>query len=79
MRLIPVAAVAQAIQGVLASGRPSSRRQISATAPAFPLVSSNPGATARARSTNSRTEAYCCTSATSWTAPVRGTEKVGTG
>ena len=47
----------------MASGRPSSRRQISATASAFSLVSSKPGAAASARSTNSRTEAYCRRSA----------------
>ncbi len=42
----------------MASGRPSSRRQISATASAFSLVRSKPGAAAWARSANSRTEAY---------------------
>ena len=39
----------------MASGRPSRRRQIPATAAAFALVSAKSGRTARARSTNSAT------------------------
>ena len=41
----------------MASGRPSSRRQISATAWVLRRVSSKPGASARARAANRRTEA----------------------
>ena len=43
----------------IASGRPSRRTQISATAGAFSFVTSNPGFTARARSMNSATASYC--------------------
>ena len=63
----------------MASGSPSSRRQISATAAAFPLVSSKPADAACARCTNRRTEAYRCTSAASPPAPVGGTGSGGTG
>ncbi len=63
----------------MASGSPSSRRQISATAPAFPLVSSKPADAACARSTNKRTDAHRCTSAVSPPAPIGGTGSGGTG
>ena len=63
----------------MASGSPSSRRHISATAPAFPLVSSKPADAACARCTNRRTEAHRCTSAASPPAPVGGTGSGGTG
>src|ERR1700748_2387804 len=63
----------------MASGSPSSRRQISATAPALALVSSKPGATACARSANRLTEAYRCRSAGSWPGPAGGTGSGGTG
>ena len=63
----------------MASGSPSSRRQISATAPAFPLVSSKPADAACARCTNRRTEAHRCTSAASPPAPIGGTGSGGTG
>ena len=43
----------------IASGRPSSRRQISATAGAFSSVTAKSGLIAAARSTNSATAAYC--------------------
>ena len=43
----------------IASGRPSRRTQISATAGAFSFVTSKPGRTARARSMNSATASYC--------------------
>ena len=62
----------------MASGSPSSRRQISAIAPAFPLVSSKPADAACARCTNRRTEAHRCTSA-SPPAPIGGTGRGGTG
>ena len=48
----------------MASGRPSSRRQISATASALPSVRAKPGRTARARSTNSATAGQAAISAT---------------
>ena len=41
----------------IASGRPSSRRQMAATSAAFSSVSAKSGFTARARSTNSATAA----------------------
>ena len=63
----------------MASGSPSSRRQISATAPAFPLVSSKPADAACARCTNRRTEAHRCTSAASPPTPTGGTGSGGTG
>ena len=43
----------------IASGSPSSRTQISATAGAFSLVTSNDGFTALARSMKSATDSYC--------------------
>ena len=58
----------------MASGRPSSRRQISATSWAFSLVSSKPGASARARAANKRTEAACAGSRE----PRGGTGSAGT-
>ena len=48
----------------MASGRPSRRRQISATAAALPSVRAKPGRTARARSTNSATAGEDSSSAT---------------
>ena len=63
----------------MASGKPSSRRQISATAPTFWPVSLNLGATAWARSVNSRTEAYCPAVPASRAAPAGGTGSGGTG
>ena len=48
-----------------ASGIPSSRRQICATAAPFAVVSSNAGATARARSTNRRTASHSAIAARS--------------
>ena len=47
----------------IASGRPSSRRQISATAAALPSVRAKSGRTARARSTNSATAGEAASSA----------------
>ena len=63
----------------MASGSPSSRWQISATAPAFPLVSSKPADAACARCTNRRTDAHRCTFAASPPAPAGGTGSGGTG
>ena len=63
----------------IASGRPSSRRQISATAAALPSVRAKPGRTARARSTNSATAGEAATSATEAVAGSAGNASGGTG
>ncbi len=62
----------------IASGRPSRRRTISATACPFAAVSMKSGRTAIARSTNSRTASASMRSATSVT-PAAGSESGGTG
>jgi len=56
----------------MASGRPSSRRQICATAWALSPFSSKPGDAARARSANRCTEGYCQRSAVSMPAAAAG-------
>jgi len=48
----------------IASGKPSTRAQISATARAFSVVSAKSSLTARARSTNSATAASCASTST---------------
>jgi len=63
----------------MASGRPSSRRQISATAAALPSVRANPGCTARARSTNSATAGEDASSASGTVAGPAGSASGGTG
>ena len=63
----------------IASGRPSSRRQISATAAALPSVRAKPGRTARARSTNSATAGDAASSASGTPAGSAGSGSGGTG
>src|SRR5205085_4190761 len=63
----------------IASGRPSSRRQISVTAAALPSVSAKPGRTARARSTNSATAGEAATSAAEAVPGSAGNASGGTG
>jgi hypothetical protein len=71
--------LARAAASSMASGKPSSRRQISATAPTFWPVSLNPGATAWARTVNSCTAAYRPAVPASGTVPAGGTGSGGTG
>ena len=54
-----VSTATRAAASSIASGSPSSRRQISATAGAFSAVTANPAWTAGARSTKSATDSYC--------------------
>ena len=61
----------------IASGRPSRRRQISATAAALPSVRAKPGRTARARSVNSATAGQAATSATGAVAGPAGSGGTG--
>ena len=63
----------------IASGRPSSRRQISATAAALPSVRAKPGRTARARSTNSATAGEDSSSSSGTVAGSAGSASGGTG
>ena len=63
----------------MASGRPSSRRQISATAAALPLVSAKPGRTARARSVNSATAGQDSSSSSGMVVGSAGSGSGGTG
>src|SRR5215831_2521779 len=63
----------------IASGRPSRRRQISATAASLPAVSSKSGRTARARSTNSPTAGQAATSPAETLPEPAGNASGGTG
>ena len=63
----------------IASGSPSRRTQISATAGAFSLVTSKPGFTARARSMNSATASYCDSCASDGRLAGSGRSSGGTG
>ena len=63
----------------IASGRPSTRRQISATAAAVPSLSSKPGSWARARSTNSVTASSPANVSVSSGGPSSGSASGGTG
>ena len=63
----------------MASGSPSSRRQIAATAAALPGVRAKPGRTARARSVNSATAGEAAMSASEAVAGSAGSGSGGTG
>ena len=62
----------------IASGTPSSARQIAATAAALPASTANPGRAAAARSANKRTASQRATSPASCPAPGAATESGGT-
>ncbi len=71
----------RAVASSIASGRPSSRRQISATAAALSSVSANSGRTARARSTKSwiASNRLIDLRGLAWPAAAAGSDSGGTG
>ena len=73
-----VSARTRAAASSMASGMPSSRRQISLTAAAFPAVSAKPGRACAARSANSRTASAPAASATARPASSAGSPSEGT-